>query len=85
MDQGLRCAEEGRHPGKAQFTGDDFGAEIALADKERHNELARGSGFGEDFFDVRLLFPKRLADAAEKVAAPQLGGMLKNWRSGLLV
>ena len=40
---------------------------------------------GEDFFDVRLLFPKRLADAAEKVAAPQLGGMLKNWRSGLLV
>jgi len=34
---------------------------------------------------VRLLFPKRLADAAEKVAAPQLGGMLKNWRSGLLV
>ena len=76
--QGARCA-------KVEFFRDHFADKIALADEQRRDENARHGNFRKDFFDLRLLFPERLADAAENFPAAQFRRVLEHRRGGLVV
>ena len=70
---------------EAQLGRDDFGAEIALADEQRHDEHARGDDFGEHGFDVRFLFPERLAHFRKDFPLTQFRRVLVHRRGGLVV
>ena len=63
--------------------GNDFAGEIALADEERHDEHARGGKVRQDVFDLRFLFPERLAHFGKDFPAAQFRRVLINRRGGI--
>ncbi len=63
----------------------DFGAEIAIADEERHDEHAWRGNFRENFFDVRLLLPERFMHLGKNPATAQFRRVLDDRRGGLVV
>ena len=71
--------------GKAEFARDDFVAEVTFADEQGHDEHARRRNFGQDFFDLRFLFPERLADGGENFPAAQFRRVLVNRRGGTVI
>ena len=58
---------------------------MAFADEKRHDEDTRRGDFGENFFEVRLLFPKGFANFGENLPAAQFRRVLKHRRGGLVV
>ena len=70
---------------KAEFARDDFADEIAFADEQRHDERARRGNFRQNLFDLRFLFPERLADFGENLPPAQFRRMFKNRRGGIFI
>ena len=69
--------------GKAKFAGNHFAGEIAFADEQRRDEHARRGNLRQDVFDLRFLFPERLADFGENFPAAQFRRVLINRRGGI--
>ena len=60
-------------------------AEIAFADEQRRDENARRGNFRQNFFDLRFLFPERLADFGKNFPAAQFRRVLEDRRGGMFV
>ena len=58
---------------------------MAFANEKRHDEDTRRGDFGENFFDVRLLFPKGFANFIKNLPAAQFRRVLQNRRGGLVI
>ena len=71
--------------GKAKLAGDDFVAEVTFADEQRHDEYARCGNLRQNLFDLRLLFPERLADFGENFPSAQFRRVLVNRRGGIVI
>ena len=67
---------------KAEFTRDDFVAEVAFADEQGNDEHTRCGYFGKDLLHVRLLFPERFMHLCKHATAPQLRGVLISRHAG---
>ena len=67
---------------KTQFLWNDFCAEIAFADKQRRDENSWRGNFRQNFFDLRFLFPERLAHLREEAPAAQFRRVPENRRGG---
>lgn len=70
---------------ETQFTGDDFRAEIAFANKERRNENSGGGYLRQHLLDVGFLLPERRTYLTEYPAAAQLRDVLQHRRGRLIV
>jgi hypothetical protein len=67
---------------KAELVGNDFTGEIAFADEERRNEHPRREKIRQNFFDLRFLFPERLADFGKNPPTTQFRRVLMDGRGG---
>lgn len=67
---------------ETQFFGDNFGAKIAFADEQWHNEDVRRRQLGQHGFDVRFLFPECLPHFEENPPATQLCRVLGGGQGG---
>ena len=56
---------------------------MAFADEQGRDEDARRKNLGQDFADLRFLFPERLADTGENLPAAQFCGVLIDRRGGI--
>ena len=60
-------------------------AEIAFADEQWRDEDPRRGNFRQHFFDLRFLFPERLAHFAENLPAAQFRRVLEDRRGGIVI
>ena len=67
---------------KAELARNDFTGEIAFADEERRNEHPRRGKIRQNLFDLRFLFPERLADFGKNLPAAQFRRVLMDGRGG---
>ncbi len=67
---------------QSQARGESLLREIAFADKERRDENARRGNVRQYPFDLRFLFPERLADFGKNLPAAQFRRVLMDGRGG---
>ena len=63
----------------------DIGGEIAFTDEERNDENFRFRDVRQHVFDLRFLFPERLAHFGEEIASPLFGRVLVDGRGRIVV